>query len=104
MRPAMLRLLARIVASWSDDRLERRFGSRLGQRAMFAGMARSFVPEAAGGFAGELQYELARPATGAPPVRWTIEVAGRRAAARPGAAARPRLTISMELADFMRVA
>ena len=100
----MLRLLARIVASWSDDRLERRFGSKLGQRALFAGMARSFVPEAADGFAGELEYELRRPATGAPPARWTIEIAGGRARARRGAAARPRLTVSMELADFLRVA
>jgi predicted lipid carrier protein YhbT len=104
MRPALLRLLARIVASWSDAQLERRFGSKLGQRALFRGMARSFVPEAADGFAGELEYELARPATGAPPLRWTIEVAGARATARPGAAAGPRLTVSMELADFLRVA
>src|SRR5438270_1120898 len=61
MRSAMLRLLARIVASSSDRGLERRFGSRVGQRALFGGMVRSFVPEAADGFAGELQYELARP-------------------------------------------
>jgi putative sterol carrier protein len=104
MRPAMLRLLARIVASSSDRRLERRFGSRVGQRALFGGMVRSFVPEAADGFAGELEYELARPATGAPPVRWTIEVTGGRARARPGTAAQPKLTVSMQLADFLRVA
>jgi putative sterol carrier protein len=100
----MLRLLARIVASWSDAQLERRFGSSIGQRALFEGMARSFVPEAAAGFAGELGYELSRPATAASPVRWTLEIAGRHATARPGAAARPRLSVSMALADFMRVA
>jgi putative sterol carrier protein len=100
----MLRLLARIVGSWSDAQIERRFGSNLGQRALFAGMARSFVPEAAAGFAGELEYELSRPATGAPPIRWTLEIADGRARARPGAAARPRLSVSMALADFMRVA
>jgi hypothetical protein len=100
----MLRLFARIVASSSDEQLERRFGSRPGQRVVFAGMARSYVPAAAEGFSGELEYELSRSATGAPPVRWTVEVADRRAAARPGAARSPRLTIRMELADFLRVA
>ena len=100
----MLRLLARLVASSTDAQLERRFGSRLGQRLLFSGMARSFVPEAAGAFVGELEYELARPATRASPVRWTVEIAGGRAVTRPGAAFRPRLRISMELADFMRVA
>jgi putative sterol carrier protein len=100
----MLRLLARIVGSWSDVQVERRFGSNLGQRAIFGGMARSFVPGAAAGFAGELEYELSRPATGAPPIRWTIEIADGRAGARPGAAVRPRLSVSMSLPDFMRVA
>ena len=104
MRPAMLRLLARIIARWSDSKLERRFGSRIGQRALFGGMARSFVPAASGGFSGELQYELARPATGATPLRWTVEVSGSRARARPGTAARPKLTVQMALADFLRVA
>jgi len=33
---AMLRLLARIVGSWSDVQVERRFGSNLGQRAIFS--------------------------------------------------------------------
>jgi putative sterol carrier protein len=100
----MLRLLARLVGSWSDPQLEQRFGSNLGQRAIFEGMARSFVPDAAAGFAGELEYELTRPATGAPPIRWTIEIADGRARARPGAAAAPRLSVTMSLADFMRVA
>lgn len=100
----MLRLLARFVARSSDAKLERRFGSRIAQRAIFSGMARSFVPAASNGFSGELQYELTRPATGAPPLRWTIEVSGPRARARAGAAARPTLTVSMALADFMRVA
>jgi hypothetical protein len=100
----MLRLFARIVASSTDVQLERRFGSRLGQRLLFGGMARSFVPEAAGSFVGELEYELSRPATHAPPLRWTVEIAGGRAVARPGAAFRPKLRVSMELADFMRVA
>ena len=100
----MLRALARVVASWSDPKLERRFGSRIGQQALFRGMARSYVPAAAAGFAGELEYELTRPTTGAPPIRWTIAVDPGRALARPGAADSPRLKLSMSLADFMRVA
>jgi SCP-2 sterol transfer family len=104
IRHAIFRVLARIVGSWSDATLERRFGSRIGQRALFGGMARSFVPAAAGGFAGELEYELTRPATGAPPLRWTLVISSTRADARPGPAANPRLRVSMALADFMRVA
>lgn len=104
IRQAVLRLLARVVGSWSDATLERRFGSRIGQQMLFRGMARSFVPAAADGFAGELEYELTRPATGAPPLRWTLVIASARAEARPGPAANPRLRISMGLADFMRVA
>jgi SCP-2 sterol transfer family len=100
----MLRLLAGVVASWSDATLERRFGSRIGQRALFGGMARSFVPAAADGFAGELEYELTRPATGAPSLRWTLVIVSERAEARPGPASNPRLRISMGVADFMRVA
>lgn len=100
----MLRLLTRVVGSSSDEQLERRFGSRIGQRAIFSGMARSFVPGAAPGFAGELEYELARSASGRPPVHWTLKVAGGRATARPGVAERPKLTVRMELADFLRVA
>ena len=104
IQQALLRLLAKLVASWSDTKIERRFGSRTGQRMLFGGMARSFVPAAAGGFTGELEYELTRPATGAPPLRWTLVIASERAEARPGPATNPRLRISMGLADFMRVA
>ena len=100
----MLRLFTRLTGSWGDAKLERRFGSRPAQRALFWGMARSFVPSAADGFSGELEYELRRPATGAAPLRWTVEIAAGKARARPGGAERPRLTVSMDLADFMRVA
>jgi hypothetical protein len=104
LRDRLLQLFARVVRSWDDVKLEQRFGSRPGQRALFWGMARSFVPSAADGFSGELEYELKRPATGAPPLRWTLEIDAGRAHARPGPSERPRLTVSMGLADFMRVA
>ena len=46
-------VLARLVAGASDAALERRFGASVVQRALFAGMARSFEPDAAAGFQGQ---------------------------------------------------
>jgi alkanesulfonate monooxygenase SsuD/methylene tetrahydromethanopterin reductase-like flavin-dependent oxidoreductase (luciferase family)/putative sterol carrier protein len=93
---------ARFVKASDDRRLERIVGSDPGLRVLFAGMAQRFVPERAEGFAGELQYEL-RTAEGALK-RWVVAIDGGRARVRPGAAADPRLTIRMGLADFARVA
>jgi alkanesulfonate monooxygenase SsuD/methylene tetrahydromethanopterin reductase-like flavin-dependent oxidoreductase (luciferase family) len=104
VREGTIKLLARAVDGAEDATLERRFGSRIAQRAMFSAMAASFEPDAAGGFEGRLVYELDRPATGAPPSRWTIEVLDGRAVARPGAASHPALTIRFALSDFVRVA
>jgi alkanesulfonate monooxygenase SsuD/methylene tetrahydromethanopterin reductase-like flavin-dependent oxidoreductase (luciferase family) len=103
-REGAIKLLARAVDGADDATLERRFGSRVAQRAMFSAMAAAFEPDAAGGFEGRLVYELDRPATGAPPSRWTIEVLDGRAMARPGAAHGPALTIRFPLSDFIRVA
>ena len=97
-------LLSRLVGNASDEQVERRFGSGFAERAMFTGMVRAFEPGAAAGFQGEIVYELARPATGAKPTRWTIEVANGSASARPGAADAPALTIKFNLADFVRIA
>jgi hypothetical protein len=102
-RDGAIKLLARAVDGADDASLERRFGSRIAQRGLFAAMAAAFEPEAAGGFEGRLLYELQRPATGAPATRWTIEVLDGRAVARPGGAPDPALTIRFELSDFVRV-
>jgi hypothetical protein len=93
-----------VVGDATDDQLERRFGFSLVQRLMFTAMARAFVPEAAGGFQGNLAYELARPATGGKPVIWTIHVVDGVASARPGAPASPDLTVRYALSDFLRMA
>lgn len=98
------KLLAKLVDGSTDATVERRFGSRAAQRALFGGMARSFDPAAAAGFEGQIVYELSRPATGAPARSWTIEVTGGRATARPGGASDANLTLSFQLADFMRIA
>jgi alkanesulfonate monooxygenase SsuD/methylene tetrahydromethanopterin reductase-like flavin-dependent oxidoreductase (luciferase family) len=103
-RERAIKLLARAVDGADDAVLERRFGSRIVQRVMFLAMAAAFDPDAAAGFEGRLVYELDRPATGAPPSRWTIEVLDGRAVARPGAASHPALTIRFPLSDFVRVA
>jgi hypothetical protein len=96
------KLLAKFVDGAPDAQLERRFGSPLAQRVIFAAMARSFVPAAAGGFQGALVYELGL--SHGPPVRWTIEVLNGRAVARPGGVADAALTLRFSLADFIRIA
>jgi putative sterol carrier protein len=99
----MRRLFARWVDRASDAKLEHRFGSRLIQRLMFTAMATRFDPDAAAGFEGAICYELRRPVTGAPPLRWTVEVSRRRASARPGAAEQAALTLRLTLSDFVRI-
>ena len=103
-RETAVKLLARMVDGASDATVERRFSSAFAQRAIFAGMARSFVPDAAAGFQGSLVYELARPATEAEPAQWTIEVSDGHASARPGADADAALRLRFHLADFVRIA
>ncbi len=103
-RRRVIKLLERAVDGADDASIERRFGSRWIQRAMFAAMVSAFEPEAAGGFHGHLVYELRRPATGGPPVRWTIEVLDGRATARPGGREDAALTLRFQLSDFMRIA
>jgi alkanesulfonate monooxygenase SsuD/methylene tetrahydromethanopterin reductase-like flavin-dependent oxidoreductase (luciferase family) len=89
-----------------DERLARTAGSGAGLRVIFATMERQFVPAKAGGFTGDIQYNL-RAADGS--VRsWTVTVGGSplRARARAGAApgGEAKLTITLALADFIRIA
>jgi putative sterol carrier protein len=99
----MKRLFAKFVQGADDAKLERRFGPRLVQRVMFSAMAARFNPDAAAGFEGRIVYELGRQATGAPPLRWTIEISGRRAHARRGARDDPDVRLRVTLADFVRI-
>jgi len=103
-RTQATRLLARAVDGASDATVERRFGSEIAQRTVFMGITRAFEPDASGGFQGRLVYELARPASGASPSEWTIEVLDGTARARPGAADDPALTVRFNLSDFVRIA
>jgi putative sterol carrier protein len=65
-------------------------------------MQSAFLPAEAGGFTGELAYEL-RGLDGELRL-WTLTLTADRARARPGSAAAPRLTVKMTLADFVRIA
>jgi hypothetical protein len=103
-RAAATKLLARAIGQTGDVPLERRFSSKLVQRMLFTALARSYEPEAAGGFQGSLAYELSRPATGARSLVWTIHVVDGAASARPGAPANPNLTVRYRLTDFLRMA
>jgi alkanesulfonate monooxygenase SsuD/methylene tetrahydromethanopterin reductase-like flavin-dependent oxidoreductase (luciferase family)/putative sterol carrier protein len=96
------RAFRRLVKSSGDARLERFAGSDAALRFLFGTMASRYDPARAGGFAGELQYDL-RAGDGR--VRtWTVAVAGDRAEARPGPAHDPKLTVKVGLADFLRIA
>jgi alkanesulfonate monooxygenase SsuD/methylene tetrahydromethanopterin reductase-like flavin-dependent oxidoreductase (luciferase family) len=91
-------------ASWvrrSDDRtLERTIGSDAGLRVIFTGMARRFRPDKAGGFEGEILYELKTNGTRKP---WTVDIRAGKATARQGDARDPKLTLALATTDFVRL-
>jgi putative sterol carrier protein len=71
---------------------------------MIATAARSFDPDAAAGFQGEIVYELEQPGTGRAPSLWTVTVLDGRAVAREGTTSDPALRLRFRLADFVRIA
>jgi hypothetical protein len=91
-------------ASWvrrSDDKtLERTIGSDAGLRVIFMGMARRFRPDKAGGFEGEILYELKTNGTRKP---WTVDIRAGKATARQGDARDPKLTLALATTDFVRL-
>ena len=84
----------------TDGQLERLVGSGPALRAVFRGMERSFRPDRAGGFTGEIQYELT-DTNGAR--LWTIRVEGDHAVAVAGRAFSPAVTIRTTVPTFARV-
>lgn len=91
----------KLVSKMSDRLLERTVGRRRGLTMIFRMMAGEFVPAAAEGFTGEIAYELAgRDGR----VRsWAMHIAPTRASPVARRAAEPALTISLGLADFIRL-
>ena len=98
-------MLKRLVRGASDQQLEKRFGNRIAQRALFSGMARQFDPRFAFGFEGDIAYELSHTANGSrPPDRWTVRVQGDSAEAIPGGNGAAAVTFRLSVADFARLA
>jgi SCP-2 sterol transfer family len=95
-------IFQRFVRRSGDRRLERTVGSDRGLRLVFAAMARAYRPARAGGFDGDIRYEL----TGSDGVvrTWTVSCGPAGAAARTGAGPDPALTIKISVADFARLA
>jgi putative sterol carrier protein len=86
----------------SDARLDRVAGSDLGLAATFIAMARAYELDKANGFAGELEFNLRR-ADGRV-ARWIVRIDSDGARTRRGRAAAPALTLTMSVADFVRIA
>jgi putative sterol carrier protein len=94
-------LLARLVRGATDEQLDKRFGNRVAQTVIFQGMARSFRPDKAGGFEGEITYELTR--NGAVDA-WTLSIGADKATAQPGRPnGDPSLLMRMPLVDFAKI-
>jgi putative sterol carrier protein len=100
--PGVRTAISSLLRGASDRRLERTIGSRAGLALLFRMMARRFVPEKARGFVGAVQYRLR--ATDGGVREWVVEIDGARARARPGRVVYPRVTLSLALADFARLA
>jgi alkanesulfonate monooxygenase SsuD/methylene tetrahydromethanopterin reductase-like flavin-dependent oxidoreductase (luciferase family) len=90
-----------LIGRASDGRLERLFGGRQAQRALFAMMASRFDPAHAGGFEGAICYDLGL----ADGTRrsWAIEVHGGKARSREGGGRTAALTIRVPLVDFIKM-
>ncbi|MEA2412854.1 MAG: hypothetical protein QOC77_3415 [Thermoleophilaceae bacterium] len=100
-RAAVTSAFATFVKGRSDDQLDRLMGGGPGLRVIFKGMESAFVPEKAGGFRGEILYEL-RSTDGIR--RWTLSIDGERAVAEARNAAAPAVTVRAAVPVFVRVA
>jgi alkanesulfonate monooxygenase SsuD/methylene tetrahydromethanopterin reductase-like flavin-dependent oxidoreductase (luciferase family) len=92
---------AALVRNRSDDQLHRLFDRGPGLPVIFKGMERSFLPEKAKGFAGEVQYELRGRVE---PQSWTVVIRDGHAEARRGRASDPAVTLRVSVPDFVRMA
>jgi alkanesulfonate monooxygenase SsuD/methylene tetrahydromethanopterin reductase-like flavin-dependent oxidoreductase (luciferase family) len=91
----------KLVGQTSDRRLERIFGGRKAQRAVFALMASRFDPAQAGGFEGTLHYDLGL--SDGTRRSWFIRVRDGKALASERGTGSPALTIKLPLVDFVKL-
>jgi alkanesulfonate monooxygenase SsuD/methylene tetrahydromethanopterin reductase-like flavin-dependent oxidoreductase (luciferase family) len=92
---------AAFVRGRSDEQLDRLMGSSAGLRVLFKAMESAYVPEAGGGFSGEILYELTSERGPRP---WTVSVDERRAVAEPRTAVSPAVTLRAAVPVFVRIA
>jgi hypothetical protein len=76
-------------------------GTTAGLRVLFKGMESAYVPEKAGGFEGEILYDLTAHRGPRP---WTVSVDARRAVAEPRTAEAPAITVRAPVPAFVRIA
>jgi alkanesulfonate monooxygenase SsuD/methylene tetrahydromethanopterin reductase-like flavin-dependent oxidoreductase (luciferase family) len=97
--------LSRLVGGRSDAEIEKRFGRRVTQKAIFGAMARAYVPEVSAGFEGEIVYELRHVTDGGrPPDAWTLRIRDGKASAMAGGdGGQPAVLLRMALPDFARI-
>jgi alkanesulfonate monooxygenase SsuD/methylene tetrahydromethanopterin reductase-like flavin-dependent oxidoreductase (luciferase family) len=92
--------LRRLVQGRDDAWIERVLGRRVPVRLLFRGMTRSFRPDKAGTFRGDIEYRL----TGAAGTQaWVVRVEGARAVAERRSSADPALIITTPIALFVRM-
>jgi putative sterol carrier protein len=97
---AMETAFAALVRGRSDAQIERTVGSKAGLRILFKGMEQQYVPEKAGGFEGDILYELG---TSRGARHWTVHVDAKRAVAEPRRADAPAVTMKVALPTFVRI-
>lgn len=90
--------LTRLVRGRSDDQLEGLM--RFLAPVIFRGVGKSFRPERAYGFTGEIEYQLRSRAQ---VKHWTVEISADKAVAKRGAARKPQLTLRMSMPTFARM-
>jgi putative sterol carrier protein len=95
--------LAATVENLSDDELAKQI-SELGTdgvlAGIFSGMEEAFQPEAAAGVSSTIQYDI-KSDEGVN--QWMVEVSDGACSTSPGPADSPRLTLQLDLVDFVRL-
>ena len=95
--------LAELVKGLSDDELKKQI-SDLGEdevlRNIFQGMQEAFKPEKAQGVNSTIQYDID---TDAGTKTWAVKFDNGTCATSEGPASDPRLTLKVELVDFVRL-
>jgi hypothetical protein len=101
------RALREIVRHTGDGDLERRVGTEMMLRLIFATIASSYDPSAGDGFQGLISFELTRPVSRRPASWWMVSVSSAGSAeSRPGqpASGEAELRVRLPVADLLRIA